>query len=171
MSLCPACSRISVPNLTRELELELELDDLPPWLMDLCRKSNKARGMLHLHAARNLIASASGGCPFCGLIVQATLQEMKAVTDTMDPPLKTDQPSSETDERTLHQLQLHLLQQPIYLQTNYDPIKLTFPEVGVPGSWHIRGVKVFVPVDHLVVVVGRIRLYAARGERLCHGSI
>jgi hypothetical protein len=120
---------------------------------------------------RNLIASASGRCPFYGLIVRATLQEMKAVTDTMDSSLKTDQPSPQNNERTLHQLQLHLLQQPIYLQTNHDPIKSKFPEAGVAGSWHIRGVKVFVPVDHLFVVVSRIRLYAARGERLCHDSI
>jgi hypothetical protein len=73
MSLCPACSNISVPNLTSEL------NDVPPGLSGLPSKSNKPRGMLHLDDAQQLIASASAGCPFCGLIVHAVLQEINTV--------------------------------------------------------------------------------------------
>lgn len=72
---------------------------------------------------------------------------------------------SSEDERGVQQLQLRLAQKPIYLQTNYDPVKSAFPEDGLPGSWHIRGLKAFVPVDHGASVC-RIRLYAASGERI-----
>jgi hypothetical protein len=163
MSLCPACSSISVATLTSELEL----DDLPPWLWDLRGKPNTARGMVHLSDARDLTITANEGCPLCELILQATLQELNIVSNARHPSSATDGPLREHYAHDIHQLQRHLVPQPIYLVTNYDPIKTAFPEEGAPGSWHIRGVKVYVPVDHLVVVVGRIRLYAARGERSC----
>jgi hypothetical protein len=156
MSLCPACSKISVPNLTSELS------HLPPWFCGPKGKSNKPRGMMHLDDAQHLIASASAGCPLCGLLVQAVLQEI----DTLDRTAPTDAnrlPGSK-NEQDLQQLQHHLLQQPIYLQTNYDPVKPSFPEDDRPRSWHIRGLKALVPVDHHGVVVGRIRLFAPRGD-------
>jgi hypothetical protein len=156
MSLCPACSKISVPNLTRELS------DLPPWLCGLRSKSNKQRGMRHLDDAQQLIASASAGCPFCGLIVHAVLQEVNAVGQTASTNANRSPLSN--NEQDVQQLQHRLLQQPIYLQTNYDPIKPSFPEDDIPGSWHIRGLKALVPVDHHGVVVGRIRLFAPRGD-------
>jgi hypothetical protein len=156
MSLCPACSNISVPNLTSEL------DDVPPWLSGLRSKSNKPRGMLHLDDAQQLIASASAGCPFCGLIVHAVLQEI----NTVGPVAPTNPSPSRfsKNEQDLQLLQRNLLQLPIYLQTNYDPVKPSFPDHDSPGSWHIRGLKVLVPVDHYGVVVGRVRLFAPRGD-------
>ncbi|KAF2820612.1 HET-domain-containing protein [Ophiobolus disseminans] len=153
MSLCPACSRISVPALTRAL------DDPPPWI-GLGSESNKLRGMVHLDDARHLIASASAGCPFCHLIVDAVLQYNNFVyisSDICDSPIgKSREDPHELD------VTYPLAPRPIYLQTNYDPVKPGFPEDGIPGSWHIRGVKVHVPCGEHGVLFGRIRLYAAR---------
>jgi hypothetical protein len=155
MSLCPACSRISVPNLTREL------DDLPPWLSNLRQKSNTPRGMVHLEDAHHLVASASSGCAFCSLILHAALQETDALCGCISPD------ASETFSSNNARFQLledRLLHQPIYLQINYDPVKPSFPEDGQPGSWHIRGLKAYLPVDQSNVVVSRIRLHTAAGE-------
>jgi hypothetical protein len=156
MSLCPACSTISVPNLTREL------NDVPPWLCGLFSKSSTPRGMAHLADAQQLIASASAGCPFCGLIVHAVLQETKAVGPVA--PTNASPELFSKNEQDVQRLQHKLLRRPIYLQTNYDPVKPSFPEDGIPRSWHIRGLKALVPVDHYGVVVGRIRLFAPRGD-------
>lgn len=62
------------------------------------------------------------------------------------------------------ELREQLVNLPIYLQTNYDRVKPSFPEDSEGGSWHIRGAKVFVPVDDGSKLTGRIRLYAARGD-------
>jgi hypothetical protein len=118
--------------------------------------------MVHLDDAQQLIASASAGCPFCGLLVHAVRQEINALGRTA--PTDASRLPGSKNEQDLQQLQHHLLQQPIYLQTNYDPIKPSFPEDGMPGSWHIRGLKALVPVHHHGVVVGRIRLFAPRGD-------
>lgn len=155
MSLCPACSSISVQSLTREL------DDPPDWMPGVGRESHKPRGMVHHNDARHLIASASAGCPFCNLMVEAVLQYNNFVyiaTDICDSPIgKSKEEPHELD--VIYQL----AREPIYLQTNYDPVKPSFPEDGVAGSWHIRGVKVFVPAIG-AGLLGRIRLYAERGD-------
>jgi hypothetical protein len=118
--------------------------------------------MVHLDNAQHLIASAGAGCSFCELIVHAALQEISAANRKSS--VIANQSSLDKSEQDLHQLQIHLVPQPIYLQTNCDPLKPSFPEDGTIGSWHIRGLKALVPVDHVGVLVGRIRLYAARGE-------
>jgi len=155
MSLCPTCSRISVPNLTREL------DNPPAWMPGVGRESHEPRGMVHHHDARQLIASASAGCPFCILIIEAVLQYNNftyIATDICDSPIgKSKEDPHELD------VTYNLAPEPIYLQTNYDPIKPSFPEDGIPGSWHIRGVKVFLPATN-GGLLGRIRLYAERGD-------
>jgi len=123
---------------------------------------NRLRGMVHLDDARHLIASASAGCPFCSLIVDAVLQYNNCVyifTDIFDSPIGRSKEEP-------HELDLNykLAPRPIYLQTNYDPVKPSFPEDDNAGSWHIRGVKVHVPYSNYGVLFGRIRLYAARGD-------
>ncbi|KAH7390966.1 heterokaryon incompatibility protein-domain-containing protein [Phaeosphaeria sp. MPI-PUGE-AT-0046c] len=154
MSLCSACRSISVPTITRELPL----DNLPPWLWELRERPNKPRGMVHLDDARQLIASASAGCSCCDLIAYAVLQDINATVRAGSTA--AGQSLSGQGECDVQQLQLRLAHQPIYLQTNYDPVKPSFPEDDQPGSWHIRGLKAFVPVDQ-GAVVGRIRLYAS----------
>ncbi|KAF2032983.1 HET-domain-containing protein [Setomelanomma holmii] len=150
MSLCPACRKIGVTNLTREL------GELPPWWGQARSKSTKPRGMVHLDDAQHLIASAATGCPFCQLIVSAVLQHNSAA-NISGCSIQTPEGQIERDVR---QLEDTLAPQPIYLQTTYDPVKPSFPEHGTSRSWHIRGLKALVPVDH-GLLVGRIRLFAA----------
>lgn len=159
MSLCPACSRISVPNLTRELH------DRPAWMAP-GSESNELRGMVHLEDARQLVTSASAGCAFCNLIVESLLQykEFACIsTGLHESPIgRSREDPHEVD------VTYPLAPRPIYLQINYDPFKAGFPEDQIPGSWHIRGVKVHVPIRGQFGdqdLFGRIRLYAARGER------
>lgn len=56
----------------------------------------------------------------------------------------------------------HLIESPIYLRPNYDPLKLAFPEDEVANTPYVRGFKVFVPVDH-GILTGQIRLFAPKG--------
>ncbi|KAH7086181.1 heterokaryon incompatibility protein-domain-containing protein [Paraphoma chrysanthemicola] len=147
MSLCPACQQVNVANLTRPLH------DLPPPRWGRARTSSSTpRGMVHLDDARHLVASAHAGCPFCDLIVRAVLQHNKGAADSIWTP-------TGHFERDVRQLQDALAPRPICLQTNYDPVKPSFPEHGTTGSWHIRGLKACVPVDR-GTLVGRIRLFA-----------
>lgn len=151
MSLCPNCRRINVPNLIAEL------DHLPQWWEQVSRSS--PRGMLHMNDARMLPASASAGCPLCGLILDAVLQNMNGSSPFQTEP---DSPIP-TQKRTIQELQHVLADQPVYLRPNYDPRKPSFPERGAEGAWHVRGLKAFVPVDH-GVVTGWVRLFAHGGN-------
>lgn len=148
MSLCPACRKISVSSLTRELK------ELPPWWGTVSKKS-QARGLKHLDNAQQLVASASAGCALCALIVDAVSQNNSFANHQQSP--------SSYSTQNLVQPHAKLVNRPIYLQCNYDPIKPSFPEDGIPGSWHIRGLKALVPVDQ-GVLIGRIRLHTARGD-------
>ena len=97
--------------------------------------------------------------PLCGLIVDALLQDI-------DRPAKVQTPRYSLNSHSkgsIQHLQSQLLDKPIYLRPNYDPIKPNFPGDGAHGSWHVRGLKAFVPV-HGGVLTARIRLYAARGK-------
>lgn len=116
---------------------------------------------MHHDDARQLIASASTGCPFCNLIIEAVLQDNNftyIATDICISPIG----KSKDDQHELD-VTYNLAQEPIYLQTNYDPIKPSFPEDGIAGSWHVRGLKVFLPATN-GRLLGRIRLYADRGD-------
>jgi hypothetical protein len=93
--------------------------------------------------------------------VHAALQEIDALGESILPNASK---TISSNDAWFQLLEGRLLHQPIYLQINYDPIKPSFPEDGHPGSWHIRGLKALLPVDHSGVVVGRIRLYATAGE-------
>lgn len=157
MALCRACSSISVSNLTRLLDHRLLLGRVAG------TQSNKPRGMVLFDDARDLIASATAGCPFCELIVHAVLEHSWAA----DTPTNGTHSSNEPGKRDIREFTAvgGLTSDPILLQTNYDPVKSSFPEDGRSGSWHIRGLKVHMPVDHEVgMLTGRIRLYASRGE-------
>jgi hypothetical protein len=102
----------------------------------------------HLDGAQHLVTSAATGCPFCDLIVCAGLQHNSAanvVANSIWTP-------TGHIERDVRQLEDALAQQPIYLQTNYDPAKPSLFEGDTTGIWHIRGRKVFDPVDHGTLV-------------------
>ena len=152
MSLCPSCRKVNVRNLT------CTLDDPPPWWDQVSSKSTP-RGMVHLDDARKLPASASAGCPLCGLIVDAVLQSL----DSFSPASNSTHSPDPNSKRSIHDLENELADQPIYLRPNYDLVKPSFPEDGADGAWHVRGLKAFVPVDH-GVLTGRIRLFATIGK-------
>ncbi len=152
MYLCPSCSRVNVPSLTAKI------DNPPSWWEQVGRKSTP-RGMVHLSSARELPASASAGCPLCGLIVEALLRDVLnplTVQTSTQAPISHQKPSTQDLER-------QLADQPIYLRPNYDTRKPSFPGDNVDGAWHIRGLKAFVPVDR-GVLTARLRLYAAPGK-------
>lgn len=151
MTLCLSCERVTVPNLL------CRLDNPPPWWEHVNTKT-VPRGMLHLTNARELPASASAGCPLCGLILDAILLD----TNHANPSATSNQSPSCYSKRNLHQLQSELSPQPIYLRPNYDPLKLNFPEGSPNGAWHVRGLKALVPVDQ-GVLTGWIRLFADKG--------
>lgn len=151
MSLCPSCRNVNIPNLL------CKLDHLPPWWEQVSSKSTP-QGMVHLHDARNLPLSASAGCPLCGLILDAALQD----TNRSIPSTMSTQSSQSHRKRTLNQSIGNLTGQPVYLRPNYDPQKSSFPEDGPYGAWHVRGFKAFVPVDR-GVLTGWVRLFADRG--------
>jgi pyridoxine/pyridoxamine 5'-phosphate oxidase len=56
----------------------------------------------------------------------------------------------------------HLINSPIYLRPNFDPLKRAFPQDEVANAPYVRGFKVFAPVDG-EILTGQIRLYALRG--------
>lgn len=151
MSLCLSCRRVNVLNLTRKL------GDLPPWWNQVSNKS-MPRGMIHLTDARKLPASAAAGCPLCGLILDAVLQSIHSSSTSIQSPTRDNR-------RAIQDLEGELADQPIYLRPNYDPLKPSFPEAGLEGAWHVRGLKAFVPVDH-GVLTGWLRLFAAKGKVL-----
>lgn len=154
MSLCPKCRMVNIPHLI------CKLDDLPPWWNQVSSKSTP-RGMVHLADARNLPASASAGCPLCRLILDSVLQNIDSISHS---PKSIQSPNCSI-KRNNHDLERDLADQPIYLRTNYDPLKPSFPEDGAEGAWHVRGLKAFVPVHH-GALVGSIRLFAAGGKVL-----
>jgi hypothetical protein len=153
MSLCPSCEVVNVHNLLREL------DDLPPWWEQVSSKS-QPRGMVHLEDATKLPASALAGCPLCGLILDAVLQNI----DRPSPFSTSIQMSQGNSKQTLSELKDELAAQPIYLRPNYDPLKPSFPEDSAKGAWHVRGLRAFVPVHQGRVLTGWIRLFADQGK-------
>lgn len=153
MALCLACQNVNIPNLIRELPV----GHVPDWWAQLGSQS-KPRGMVHLHDARQLPVSAAEGCPLCGMIIDAILQ----YNNPSSPPDVTV-PLPSHSKRDMAQFKHHWIKSPIYLRPNYDPIKSAFPEQDVAHSWHVRGFKAFVPVDH-GVLTGQIRLFAPRGN-------
>jgi hypothetical protein len=155
MSLCPSCRRVNVPNLL------CELAGVPAWWERLSGNSDP-RGMLHLADARKLSDSAATGCPLCCLIVSAVLQKLH------QPSPITSAMTSARSEKSRNQrydplLRGELIDEPIYLRPNYDPLKPSFPETGAPDAWHVRGLKASVPTWR-GTKVGLVRLFATGGK-------
>lgn len=151
MALCAACRNLNLPNLMGELAV------VPDW-WERGHSQSVPRGMVHLSDARQLPPSAAGGCPLCGIIVDALLQ----YDDSPSSPPAPRHPVHGHNKRDAAHLQHHLINSPIYLRPNHSPLKSTFPEDDVAGSWHVRGFKAFVPVDH-GRLTAQIRLFAPRG--------
>ena len=155
MSLCPSCRRVSIPNLLCELE------DVPVWWEPLSGNLDP-RGMIHLDDARKLSDSAATGCPLCCLIVNAVLQKLhqsRPTTSTMTSARSKQSRSQRYDPL----LRGELIDKPVYLRPNYDPLKPSFPEAGAPNARHVRGLKAFVPTWR-GVQVGLVRLFATGGK-------
>ena len=146
---------MSIPNLLCELE------DIPVWWECLSGNSDP-RGMIHLDDARKLSDSAATGCPLCSLILKAVLQKL------YQPRPTTSTTTSVRSKQILNQrydplLRGELIDKPIYLRPNYDPLKPSFPQGGAPNAWHVRGLKAFV-LTRSGTQVGPIRLFATEGK-------
>ena len=155
MSLCPVCSSISVPSLICKLE-----HDVPDWWEQLNSKS-KPRGMVHHRDARQLSISAAGGCQLCAMIIDALLQYDGNQFPWRLHQATTTEPMKERERDHLGQ---HLINSPIYLRPNYDPLRQAQHKDEVLQAAYIRGFKVFVPVDH-GILTGHIRFFAHKGTR------
>lgn len=149
MPLCLACRSISISALL------CELHHVPPWWEDLNSRA-KPRGMVHHIDARHLPVSAAAGCPLCGRMLSAILEDAE-----QSFPGSTSNPRTEA----LDALASGLASSPIYLRPNIDPLKQAFPQDDVPGAPYVRGFKCFVPAVHKIHV-GQIRLFALKGIQL-----
>jgi hypothetical protein len=56
-----------------------------------------------------------------------------------------------------------LINWPIWLRPNFDPLKRAFPQDEVADAFHVRGFRVFVPVVNSILI-GQIRLFAQEGN-------
>jgi hypothetical protein len=147
MSLSPSCKSVSKPNLLSELE------KVPVWWEDFCGSSDP-RGMVHLDDARKLSDSAATGCSLCCLIVDVVLQKLyqpRSITTTITSARSKQSRGQRYDPL----LRGELIDEPIYLRPNYDPLKPSFPEAGAANAWHVRGFQ-----------VGLIRLFATQGKAI-----
>jgi hypothetical protein len=150
MALCSACSSISVPALTQDLE------DPPIWWGSVNNQS-KPRGMVHLQSACQLTESAQT-CSLCALIRASILQYNG---DHMFPR-STGSSVRLQEQWNVADFEAHLVEAPIYLRPKQDFLKRSFPEANVPNAWHLRGFTAFVPVVG-DVLAGVVRLFAERG--------
>jgi hypothetical protein len=151
MALCAACRKISVSALV------CELSNVPSWWEKLNSRS-KPRGMVHHNDARQLRVSVEAGCPLCLLIRDSLFQ----FNGRQDSYADGEEQGSRTKTQIGSDLERYLIDSPIYLRPNFDPLKCAFPQDGVLNAPYVRGFKVFVPL-HKDILVGQVRLFALRG--------
>lgn len=150
MRLCEACSTVSVPNLTSELQ------DAPDWWAEGYSQS-QPRGMVHLKDACQLKQSAAT-CPLCALIRDAILQYN--ANETL--PRSGLGSQQKQEQWNVVDFEHHLTNEPIYLRPKRDFLRRAFPEKNVENAWHLRGMTAFVPVQG-DILTGQIRLVAPLG--------
>lgn len=146
MALCAACTAISIPALTAEV------DDPPAWL-PRPGESSSVTGMVHLRDARQLPRSAAA-CSFCALIAASVLQNHCASHLTSDEPPSWDE--AELDSR--------VAAGPVYLQLRRNGVG-RLPRERPNAHLELLGkaLAVFLPGVDGVALRGRIRLYAQPG--------
>ncbi|KAF2713681.1 hypothetical protein K504DRAFT_144241 [Pleomassaria siparia CBS 279.74] len=152
MALCSSCQNISIPALTRQLDI------IPDWWKEFNSQS-KPSGMVHLRDARQLPFSAAGGCSLCAMIRDAIMQYNTNGSRFAELGARC--------AWDIAQFEQHLIDSPIYLRPNYEPPhkQPAFPEVQVAkNAYHVRGFNVFVPVNH-GILAGQIRLFALKDDR------
>ncbi|KAK0642845.1 hypothetical protein DIS24_g8668 [Lasiodiplodia hormozganensis] len=143
MALCAACTAISIPALTAEV------DDPPAWL-PRPGESSSVTGMVHLRDARQLPRSAAA-CSFCALIAASVLQNHCASHLTSDEPPSWVE--AELDSR--------VAAGPVYLQLRRNGVG-RLPRERPNAHLELLGkaLAVFLPGVDGVALRGRIRLYA-----------
>lgn len=149
MSLCPSCRAIRVSTLIGDLE------HVPSWWLEAGQSNDtvKPKGMIHLQDARQLPISAAAGCPLCGMILDAVPKHSQE-GDCMI--CKGDRREGVFQHGTC------LIDGPVYLQPNFNPLKRAFPERTVKGAPYVRGFRALIPVQQ-GYLTAQIRLFAPRG--------